>query len=202
MQLNRLKVITLVVLAALDGAGVLFAWSGFAATQPQADVAARPAPRIVPAPLSEPALLEQGEDSETLARPLFVKSRRPPKSVALVNGARAAIAPPGMKLHAVIGFNRSSQAFVTSDGAAAGQWLKVGDLFENWTIESIMAQEIALRRDEENVRVGLDYDSPPATPGSAPPPPPSPPPPQKDEGAPPAKSESDDAATGRRVKHQ
>jgi hypothetical protein len=184
--LNRLKIISLAGLTLLDVAAALFVWRAFSG----AEAADRPppgsAPSIVPAALSDAPITRQGEDSETLARPLFWKSRRPSQAgFRPANEPSHAPAPADLKLHAIIGFNYSNRAFVTSRAAADGKWLSVGETFESWTVDSITSHEIALRQDVDLLRVGLDYDEVAAP--AAPSPPPQPPAKveNRDEAAPP-----------------
>jgi hypothetical protein len=173
-RVKRLKIITLAGLAALDLAAALFAWRGFADADGGEILDARLAPKLIPAALSDAPAMAGGDDPETLARPLFAKSRRPFQGGSRVANVASAAAPPaGLKLHAVIGFNHSVRAFVTSSAAADGKWISIGEMVENWTVDSISAQEIALRQNANLLRVGLDYDRAPApvVPIPAPPPP-------------------------------
>lgn len=186
--MNRLKIISLVALAGLDLAAGLFAGRSFVAVDGGDSFPARSAPTIVPAALSDTFAVTRGDDPETLARPLFVKTRRPWQGTRRASSVVSAAPPPsGLKLHAIVGFSHSARAFVTSSAAADGKWLGVGETFENWTVESISSQEIDLRLDADLLRVGLDYDnvatpagpitSPaPSTPVAPTPAPPSPPP--------------------------
>jgi hypothetical protein len=171
--MNRLKIISMAGLAALDLVAVLFAWRSFSGADATDRLPVRSASTIVPAALSDASAATEGNDPETLARPLFAKSRRPWQGgPPLANEASAAPPPAGLKLRAIVGFNRSAHAFVISSAAAEGKWLSVGEKFENWTVDSIAEQEIALRQNAGLLRVGLDYDgsTPPAGPIAAPPP--------------------------------
>lgn len=188
MGLNRLKIIALAGLATLDLAAGLFAWRGFAGADGGERLEARSAPMIVPAALSGAPSLASGDDPETLSRPLFVKSRRPSQHAPrAASETAAAPRPAGLKLLAIIGFSHTARAFLISSAAADGKWLSVGEIFENWTVDSIAEQEIALRQDADVLRVGLDYEGVPAQAGPLPAP--LPPPPAKTENrdeAPPA----------------
>jgi hypothetical protein len=176
MRLNRLKIIILASLAGLNLAAALFAWRSFAGAEPGERIPARSAAMIVPAGVSDAPAIPEGDDRETLSRPLFVKSRRPSQNASRA-ASEASVAPPpaGLQLHAVVGFSHSARAFVTSSSAADGKWLKVGENFENWMVDSIAAQEIALRQDADLLRVGLFYDTAAAPVGLTPTPPPPPP---------------------------
>lgn len=157
--MNRLKIISLVGLALLDLAAGLFAWRSFNVGRVGDSVPGRSPAMVDAAALSDVPVAALGDDVETLARPLFVKSRRPWQATPKA-ASEAVHAPPpvGLKLHAIVGFDHSIRAFVTSSAAADGKWLSVGETFENWTVDSITHQEIALRQDADLLRVGLAYD--------------------------------------------
>ncbi|HUO54363.1 MAG TPA: hypothetical protein VMU18_06470 [Rhodoblastus sp.] len=174
--MNRLKIILLVALCGVNLAAAAFAWRGFAGADAADDLPARSA-ALVPAAPSDAPVLALGEDSETLARPLFSRSRRPQQASAHAEAEASASPPPaGLKLHGVIGYSRQAQAFVTSNASTEGKWLKIGEKFENWTVETIDPQEIALRQSAEILRVGLDYDETAQAQSAF-----APPPPKRDE---------------------
>jgi hypothetical protein len=75
--MNRLKIILMAGLAALDLVAVLFAWRSFSGADATDRLPVRSASTIVPAALSDASAATEGNDPETLARPLFAKSRRP-----------------------------------------------------------------------------------------------------------------------------
>ncbi len=183
--MNRVKLITLAALSLLDLAAAGFAWQGLAGADASADPPARSSAGVVPASPPEPPIFALGDDSEILARPLFAKSRRPWSGTNDAGGAmNGTSSPAGLKLHAIIEFDRSARAFVTSDSVKAGRWLSVGENFENWTVAAISAQEIALSHNANHIEIGLDYAEDPgrakvppppsAAKNDAPPPPPAP----------------------------
>lgn len=165
--MNRLQIIILACLTFLDVAAVVFAWRNLVGAEVILRPVTRSAPMIVLDPVFDLPASTPDNNSETLSRPLFVKSRRPFLDHPSATEANTGAAPGGLKLHAVIGFDQSVRAFVTSDANAEGKWLTVGDIFENWTVESIDAQEITLRQDADLLRIGLDYDVVPAMVGTA-----------------------------------
>jgi hypothetical protein len=158
-RLNRLKIIVLVGLTGLDLCAGAFAWRAVAGRDE--GLVARPAIALVAARPAELVMPAHGEDPETLARPLFSKSRRPsPKSQTRADGGSPPpLSPPaGIKMDAVILFDRAARAFISSNALVEGKWLAVGDSFENWTVDSIAPQEVALHRDASSIRIGLAYN--------------------------------------------
>jgi hypothetical protein len=186
MEWNRLKIIALAGLGAVDMAAALFAWRAFTAPDAGQDLPARAAPAMVPA---TSAALQAGpphDDNETLARPLFSRSRRPSQNAANAQADALSSPPPaGLKLLSVIAFGHEARAFVASTADAEGKWLSVGDSVESWEVESIAAQDISLRQQEDHIRVAIEYDGAPGRVAQLPPP--APEKPAKSEEAPPAK---------------
>lgn len=163
MELNRLKIIALAALGALDVVAALFAWRAFFGPEAGMDLPARAAPPIVPAAIAAAAPQASHDDSETLSRPLFSKSRRPSLNAAHLAADAASSPPPaGLKLLAVIAFGHDARAFVVSSVDADGKWLSVGDSIESWTVESIAPQDISLRQQDDRIRVAINYDEAPA----------------------------------------
>ncbi|PPQ30036.1 hypothetical protein CCR94_13560, partial [Rhodoblastus sphagnicola] len=166
--MNRLKVITLAGLALLDLAAGAFALNAWTREPDDASVAPRGAPPLAPAAASGPPPDAETAATETLGRPLFVKSRRP--SLDGPKAGPAAPPPTGMKLRAVVTIDEAARAYLVAEGSAEGQWLRVGDELNSWTVERISRREIALRRDEETVAIGFDDAEAPAPRAAAPPP--------------------------------
>ena len=172
MALNRLQIIALAGLGAIDVVAALFAWRAFAGPGSSDDLPPRVAPAIIPASITSAASESPHEDSETLARPLFAKSRRPSQNAARATDDAATSPPPaGLKLLAVIAFGRSARAFVASGADTDGKWLSVGDVIESWRVDSIEAQDISLRQQDDRIRVGLNYDGGTGRVAQLPPPP-------------------------------
>ncbi|MCI4677165.1 hypothetical protein K9U39_12950 [Rhodoblastus acidophilus] len=197
--MNRLKTITLAVLAVIDVAAAGFAWRSVAGDAAVVDLPRRASAAIMPAAPSDEPVAAPGDDPETLARPLFTKSRRPWRGAQdAASDGDGSPPPAGLKLHAIIAFDRSTRAFVTSDADAQGRWLRVGETFESWTVAGISRQDISLRLNASLLHFGLDYDD---AARAAPEPPPAPPPRGKegDERPPPAKIVSPKAFDGMRA---
>jgi hypothetical protein len=158
-RLNRLKIIVLAGLAALDVFAAAFLWRGFAGEGDNGGLVARPVLANVRMNPLEYVTPPRGDDTETLARPLFSKSRRPsPPPEAPAKGEIHTPPPAGIKLNAVILFGRSARAFITSNALIAGKWLAVGETFENWTADSIETHEVALHQGARLIRVGVAYN--------------------------------------------
>jgi hypothetical protein len=157
--LNRLKIIVLAGLAALDLIAAGFVWRSFAGgAEP---LVTRPGLAILPTSPLELVMPARGDDHETLARPLFSKTRRPSPSpqASAEGGNRPPPSPPaGIKLYAVILSGRSARTFICSNAALEGKWLAAGETFENWTVDSIAPQEVTLRHDASLIRIGLAYN--------------------------------------------
>lgn len=164
--MNRLHGIILAGLAVVDlaaGAFALNAWIGQADDAPAVARAPRP---LAPADAEDLASIDLGPDTETLARPLFVKSRRP----SPVGFADDAAAPTDMKLRAIVALDQAPRAYLVANGAVEGKWVSVGDEIGAWKVESISSAQVALQREAQTVSIGFDYDEAPAPRGAAVPP--------------------------------
>lgn len=191
--------IALAGLGFVNLAAAAFAWRSFTSGTEEDAVPARSAPLILPAAQTADAAPALDEDRETLARPLFDKTRRP--ALGIPRSAGATAAPSGIKLLAVIGFNHTARAFVISSAAAEGKWLSAGEIFENWKVDSIEPHEIVLRQETGLLKVGIDYnDAPPQFTVEVAPPPPENSEPKGPEAAPATVVAPESLAAGRNVK--
>ena len=172
--MNRLHVITLAGLAVLDLAAGAYALDAFTRQPDDAGAVARAVRPLAPAAPPELPAVEPGADAETLARPLFVKSRRPAQARSQAS-ADDGPPPTAMKLRAIVALDENPRAYLVADGAAEGKWLKVGDELGSWTVDLISPMEIALRHGQQTVSIGFDYaEAPePRAAFAAPPPPPN-----------------------------
>ena len=186
--MNRLKVIIFAGLGLLDVGAGAFALDAWTREPDGAPVARRAAPSLAPAAKPEPPAPVEGPDVETLARPLFMKSRRPSK-VGAKDGPDAASPPTGMKLYAVVALEDSLRAYLVGDGSAKGKWLRVGDELNAWTVESISRRNVALRHDDQTVSIGFAAAEVQHSPAAPPPQPPADAAPQAD-SAPPQPAEA------------
>jgi len=109
-------------------------------------------------------------DEATLARPLFLKSRRPFDEPAHPKAASAALAPPpGTSLRAVVRFGGKTRIFLVSPAFGAGRWFALGEKLDGWTIKDARQGGVTLRNGERSAKLEFDYDN--VGKGDAPPPP-------------------------------
>lgn len=119
-------------------------------------------------------------DKQTLERPLFEKSRRPPP--AKVSSAADEKAPEpvaagasGLSLAGIVRCGARSRAFVSGNNGADGEWYEVGQKISGWTIAKIRRIDLTLTSGDRAAELKL-YPDPSAAPAAAPPPPPPAPP--------------------------
>ena len=101
--------------------------------------------------------------SSTGERPIFSPSRRPPPpAVAPVPVAKAPPPPPPARverpqlslLGTVISDDQRIGIFVDSSTRAALR-LRIGEVYQGWTLSSVEAREVTLERDHETTRLSL-----------------------------------------------
>jgi len=99
-------------------------------------------------------------DAQTLARPIFVKSRRPPAAASKDQpraeaspAAPVAMLPPGTAVRAISKGDGARRAFLVSSGKPAGVWVKVGDEFEGFRVRTIDRARLVL---EGEKKIALD----------------------------------------------
>lgn len=103
-------------------------------------------------------------DVQTLSRPIFSKNRKPStRTGSAAPAAEPAIeatgeAPNGLTLAAIVKHDGVSSAFVISAGAPEGEWKKVGEKVESWTVAAINDLELTLQNGEEAVKLRLFAD--------------------------------------------
>lgn len=103
-------------------------------------------------------------DVETLARPIFSKSRKPsPKAAAAaVDPTNISDAPTGLVVTAIVKNKKVTQAFMTSTDTPEGAWRKIGDVVDSWTVHKILPAEVVLQNGDQLTKVKL-YTPPPET---------------------------------------
>jgi hypothetical protein len=112
-------------------------------------------------------------DEATLARPLFLKSRRPfggPNRPAAPDSA-AAPPPPGLSLRAVVRFGGKTRVFIVSPAFPEGKWFEVGETLEGWTIKEARQDIVTLRNGERATQLEFNYDDQRRNDAPLPPPP-------------------------------
>ncbi|HXY58093.1 MAG TPA: hypothetical protein VEH76_05890 [Methylocystis sp.] len=132
-------------------------------------------PPTAETPKGRPAGVFAGAlESETLTRPLFDKSRRPPaktsqKQEAPTTSEAALAGPPaGMTLKGIVNQGRDKRVFIVTASTPDGAWLKIGESLEGWTFDSVADARVTLTRAGQVAHLEFNYDE--ASPGSAPPP--------------------------------
>ena len=111
-------------------------------------------------------------DEATLARPVFMKSRRPfggPNRPAAPDSAAAL--PPGLSLRALVRFGGKTRVFIVSPAFAEGKWFEVGETLEGWTIKEARQDVVTLRNGERAAQLEFNYDSQRKSDGPLAPPP-------------------------------
>ena len=102
--------------------------------------------------------------AQTLARPIFARSRRPYVApVAAVAAAPAAepslpvvpVAEPAVTLAAVSILGENRRALLVSKGHPAGRWMNLGDTFDDWKIATISPDRLTLSTSGRTMTVML-----------------------------------------------
>jgi hypothetical protein len=83
-------------------------------------------------------------DTESLSRPIFAKDRKPASKTAASATEAVVEGPTGVTVAAIVRHNNATKAFLVSPDAPDGEWRKVGDAVEAWTVTSITATEVVL----------------------------------------------------------
>lgn len=185
----RLSPLSRIVLGALAAATLAAAgFAAYALLGPEAEDAQSAAPDWKPPTLAivelEPPT-PASADIQTLSRPIFSKNRRPAPRTAAPRAENAETAetlgtPSGLTVGAIVKRGSVSHAFVISSDAPDGEWKKVGDKVDAWTISAIKAMELILNDGERSMKLKLYAEPPASDPAPAPTPalePPSLPPP-------------------------
>lgn len=152
--------------------GILDAGLGFAAWKALAQPAAQDVPA---APAWHPPGLDGGDEAfpardnsfaQTLDRPVFSKTRRPPR-VALAAPAPATAAPapavgpdPGFVLTGVMILGRQRRAFMTSRAEPLGIWAAQDGVIEGWSVAAVEPQTVTLVSGPRRLELQLYRDHP------------------------------------------
>lgn len=104
-------------------------------------------------------------DVQTLSRPIFSKNRKP--SVKAAAGptaepvpAATTAAPADLTLAAIVKHGGAASAFIISGSAPEGEWKKIGDLVDSWTVASISDSDLTLKNGDQAVKLRLFPDPP------------------------------------------
>lgn len=157
LRLSPLTTIAIVAFCILDAGAALFLLR--AAMRPiglqAAPQAAWRLPTLAPdAPKKE---MSAKADVQTLTRPIFFKSRRPPVN-ARAEAAQVAEPPvesAQLTVSAIAKAGRAERAFLLSSAATEGRWLAVGEEIDGWTLAEVHTSEVVLRSGDSLVRLNL-----------------------------------------------
>lgn len=165
LRLPPLALISLLSLGALDTGLVGIAWKALTSSY-EASTATHGgentgAPHAVGSFNPESRLASY---SQTLARPAFLKTRRPwtapPASIeaSAVRPSPAPQAASGFSLSAVVLALPVKRAFLITKSNSAGTWISVGDVVDGWVVDSIDEAGSELRNGAIRIRVNLYVD--------------------------------------------
>ncbi|MBG0808319.1 hypothetical protein IY145_02880 [Methylosinus sp. H3A] len=159
LRLSPLAALLLASLAALDLAASAFALLSLigpdeAASPPKTDW--RPPSFVSPASGRAAAA---SDDTQTLSRPIFWKTRRPRPTAAKPDRgegfAGIPSAPAGLSLAAIVRSGASVRAFVVSGEDPEGRWLVPGESVQGWTIAEVGEVELKLVNGAQSARLQL-----------------------------------------------
>jgi hypothetical protein len=110
----------------------------------------------------------ENADDQALSRPIFAKTRRPSPKAASRSNSSGPIGttggPTGVTVGAIVMTGKTSQAFILSSEAPAGEWKKIGDTVDAWIISTIARDQLILRNGGRSVRLRLYEDKSPQPP--------------------------------------
>ena len=157
LRLSPLAAMLLFVLATLDVAAFAFAivsLIGPDQTAPTQKTDWRPPSVVSP---SSGRAAAASDDAQTLARPIFWKSRRPRPQIAKVgdNAGAGSAALAGLSLAAIVKTGGSTRAFVVSAESPEGRWLAQGETVQGWTIADVGEFELKLVSGVQSARLQL-----------------------------------------------
>jgi hypothetical protein len=171
--LSRLELIFLCCFAAFDASAAAMLYGSYREPNiPAPEIKSDWRPPVLD--MAPPAQIKSAAaDKETLTRPIFMKSRRP--YVAKTSGAKSGsesaggpTLPPGLALKAIVGQGRGKKrVFAVATAVRDGQWLKVGDVFEGWTLIAAQPLKVTFQHGDYVAEVAFDYAlsaTPPAEP--------------------------------------
>ncbi|ARN82223.1 hypothetical protein [Methylocystis bryophila] len=108
-------------------------------------------------------------DTETLARPVFAKSRRPiPKAAATpAQETQSAGPPPAVTVQALVLSSGGWRAYLAGRGDNKGDWYQTGQIVDGWTISEIHATDLTLKSGERTEILSLYPETPASAEGEA-----------------------------------
>lgn len=147
---------------AVLAAGAFALYAGLASLEP-------PAPEIAPewrppSFVAEPPLEPKpaASDPQTLARPIFSKSRRPKPPEEVETEEKPQLkefaSATGLAVAAIVRHGAQLKVFVTSPGNPEGDWYGAGDAVGGWTIGAVDAAGVNLTNGAQSARLKLYPD--------------------------------------------
>ena len=88
----------------------------------------------------------------TLERPVLSRSRRPKAGAQVVVSQNLAL-----KMKGVSGSDPNRRALVVPEGGGESLHLREGEEYQGWTVNEIGDEHMIFRRDEEQVRLDMDF---------------------------------------------
>lgn len=95
---------------------------------------------------------------QTLSRPIFSKTRRPPNAASANLRAPEPVAlppPSGVSLKGIVRYRSMAQAFLTSANSPQGEWKTIGDKLGSWTVDRIEHDHLALKNGTRSLKYSL-----------------------------------------------
>jgi hypothetical protein len=98
-----------------------------------------------------------GDDSQTLTRPIFVKTRRPaaPSATAAPVVGEPAAPATGVVVSAIVAAKGARRAFLATPSNPDGAWLSVGDSFAGWTVAKIESTRVEVKNGAQSAQLQL-----------------------------------------------
>ncbi|RWM12889.1 MAG: hypothetical protein EOR72_20450 [Mesorhizobium sp.] len=133
----------------------------------------------IPADLNTPTLLPLPELTQSLARPLFLKARRPwvappePALQPVVAAVEPAAAPPvpvetvaelQLSLAGIQKDPDGMQALILTVGKRESRWVRLGETVDGWTVSAMDLTSVEFRTGEKTRTFELYPPSPSSTP--------------------------------------
>jgi hypothetical protein len=96
------------------------------------------------------------EDTQTLSRPIFSKSRRPaPKSASAPRTNVGASSLSNWSLAAIVRHRDAAFALIITESVPEGKWVQTGESYEGWTIADMDDGELTLQNGQQTAKLKL-----------------------------------------------
>jgi hypothetical protein len=161
----RITPLTATGLLALIGVDLWLLSLVFDDAAPEAPAAMRqfgPAPIPVDRAVTSPNATPIMAYGQTMARPVFYKSREPfvpppppPPDPKAAVPPPAPVAPPNFALGGVMISEDAKKAYVVNKANSQGQWLSEGETIMGWTLQSIDTTSAKLQQAERTIELHM-----------------------------------------------